>query len=124
MTAPAAHPSPPATDAAVFAALDQAIAQAPSEARPGMVVALAARLALLGAGMAAQTGQERGPVAVPNEEELLTPEQAIEAIGGHVSTKWLYRHTRGLKFRRDLSRKVVRFERAGLLRWMAAKKAA
>jgi hypothetical protein len=106
---------------AVFAALDQTIAQAPSEARPGLVVALAARLALLGAGMAAPE-RVREPAAAPNEE-LLTPEQAIEIIGGNVSTKWLYRHTKGLKFRRDLSRKVVRFERVALLRWAAAKRA-
>lgn len=111
-----------APDEAVFAALDQAIAEAPFEARPGMVVALAARLAQLGAGMAAQVPAQVVPAA--SSEELLTPTQAIDAIGGHVSAKWLYRHTRGLKFRRDLSRKVVRFERAGLLRWVAAKKAA
>jgi hypothetical protein len=109
---------------AVFAALDQAIAQAPSEARPGMVVALAARLAQLGAGMAAPNSDARVPVAAEPSEQLLTPEQAVEAVGGHVSMKWLYRHTRGLKFRRDLSRKVVRFERSGLLRWVATKKAA
>lgn len=112
---------PLATDTAL-AALDRAIAQAPAEARPGLVVALAARLAHLGAGMSATAHHEpvRSP-AVP--EEMLTPEQAIEAIGGHVSTKWLYRHTRGLRFRRDLSRKVVRFDRDGLLRWAAAKRA-
>lgn len=118
---PALIPAP-APDA-IFAALDQAIALAPSAARPGMVVALAARLAQLGAGMATPDNREPAPPLAAHSEELLTPAQAIEAIGG-VSTKWLYRHTRGLKFRRDLSRKVVRFERAGLLRWMAAKKAA
>jgi hypothetical protein len=112
-----------APDEAVFAALDQTIAQAPSEARPGLVVAIAARLALLGAGMAVHDNQERVPSMVAPNEELLTPEQAIEAIGGCVGAKWLYRHTKGLKFRRDLSRKVVRFERAGLLRWAAAKRA-
>lgn len=118
--------APAPTHEAVFAALDQAIAQAPSEARPGFVVALAARLARLGAGMVVPPpdSHERAPLsaAAPNEE-LLTPDQAIEAVGGHVSTKWLYRHTRGLRFRRDLSRKVIRFERAGLLRWAAAKRA-
>lgn len=107
---------------AAFAALDQAIAQASPEALPSMVVALAARLAQLGAGMAAPNSDEPERLAAEPSEQLLTPEQAIEAIGGSVSTKWLYRHTKGLKFRRDLSRKVVRFERAGLLRWMAAKR--
>lgn len=107
---------------AVFAALDRAIAEAPSEARPGMVVALAARLAQLGAGMVAPDSDEPVPLAAELSEQLLTPAQAVEAIGGKVSTKWLYRHTKGLRFRRDLSRKVLRFERAGLLRWIAAKR--
>lgn len=108
---------------AVFAALDQAIIGAPLEARPGLVVAIAARLALLGAGMVAPNSDEPAPLSPEPTEQVLTPQQAIEAIGGNVSTKWLYRHTKGLRFRRDLSRKVVRFERAGLLRWIAAKRA-
>jgi hypothetical protein len=107
----------------VFAALDQAIAAASSEARPGFVVALAARLAHLGAGMVAPTRDEPAPLATEPSEQLLTPEQAIAAIGGNVSLKWLYRHTKGQRFRRDLSRKVVRFERAGLMRWIATKRA-
>lgn len=120
VTPPAIYPST-LDEPGVFAALDRAIAQAPSEARPGLVVALAARLAHLGAGMSATAHHEpvRSP-AVP--EEMLTPEQAIAAIGG-VNRKWLLRRTKGLRFRRDLSRKVVRFERAGLLRWAAAKRA-
>jgi hypothetical protein len=108
---------------AVFAALDQAIAAAPSEARPGIVVALAARMAQLGAGMVAPNRDEPVPLPAEPSEQLLTPEQAIGAVGGNVSLKWLYRHTKGLRFRRDLSRKVVRFERAGLMRWIATKRA-
>ncbi len=64
---------------------------------------------------------EPSPAVPEAADELLTPTQAAEAIGG-VTVKWLYRHTKGLRFRRDLSRKVVRFERAGLLRWMATRK--
>jgi hypothetical protein len=57
--------------------------------------------------------------AEPNDE-MLTP-QAAAAVAG-VTVRWLYRHTRGLRFRRDLSRKVVRFERSGLVRWIAARR--
>jgi hypothetical protein len=60
-----------------------------------------------------------------NEPEVeavrLSPEAAIAAIGGGVSAKWLYRHTKGLRFRSG-SRKVIRFEQAGLLKWWAARR--
>lgn len=51
---------------------------------------------------------------------LLTPEQAAEIIG--VNPKWVLRNTKGVRFRRDLSRKVVRFEEAGLRRWAAVRR--
>ena len=68
-------------------------------------------------------GNEGQAVPLSTPETVITPEEAIEIIGGGISRKWLLRHTRGLRFRRDLSRKVVRFERAGLMRWMAARRA-
>jgi hypothetical protein len=61
-------------------------------------------------------GYETGP------ERLLTPTEAASIVGA-VSSKWILRHTKGLRFRRDLSRKVVRFEDAGLRRWASARKA-
>ena len=47
---------------------------------------------------------------------FITIEQA-SAIGG-LTRGWLYRHTKGLKFRQDLSRKCVRFEKAGFMKWL------
>lgn len=59
--------------------------------------------------------------SVPNDqEELLTPADAAQLIGG-VSAKWLLRRTKGLRCRRDLGRKTVRFEKGGLLRWIGTK---
>jgi hypothetical protein len=109
---------------AVLDALDQAIAVTGPGDRPGLMVALAARLAQLGVGLAvpATTGN-RGPGLEEGvAERLLSPEQAASVVGG-VSAKWMLRHTKGLRFRRDLSRKVVRFEESGLRRWVGAKRA-
>jgi predicted DNA-binding transcriptional regulator AlpA len=59
--------------------------------------------------------------AEPARERLLTAQEAMALVGGNVSLKWIYRHTRGLRFRRDISRKCVRFEESGLRRWLAAR---
>ena len=97
------------------------VAEALPEALPGLIGDLEAARAAAWVRLTAPR-PALASVGPDPGEELLTPEEAVEAIGGHVSTKWIYRRTKGLKFRRDLSRKVVRFERAGLLRWMAAKR--
>jgi hypothetical protein len=110
---------------AVLDALDQAIAATGPGDRPGLMVALAARLAQLGVGLAvpATTGNRApGPLQEGVDERLLSPEQAAAVVGG-VSAKWMLRHTKGLRFRRDLSRKVVRFEESGLRRWVGARRA-
>src|SRR5215467_11616868 len=36
-----------------------------------------------------------------------------------VTTRWLYRHHRSLPFTRKLSRRLLRFDEAGLHRWLA-----
>jgi len=105
-----------------LAALDAAIAAAAPEELPDLVGRLVAaeeraRLRL----RVETTGNGHRPEPEPAEEVMLTPEQAVEAIGNNVGVKWLYRHTKGLKFRRG-SRKVIRFERAGLLRWWTARR--
>jgi len=97
------------------------IAQARPEDVPALAMAVAARLAEVSAGMA----------TVPNDstkdhqeaDRMLTVEQALIEIGGRVSRKWLLRHTRGLRFRHNHSRKVVMFEEGGLRRWWAGKRA-
>jgi hypothetical protein len=76
--------------------------------------ALATRLILaLGRGDPAHTA--------PQEEELLTAGQAAALLS--VSVDWMYRHASGLPFTKRLSRKALRFSRAGLLRWRAGRRA-
>jgi hypothetical protein len=54
------------------------------------------------------------------KENLLTPEKAAAILA--VDKKWLYRHAKQLPFTRKLSRKAMRFNEAGLRRWMASRK--
>lgn len=56
-------------------------------------------------------------VAAPTASRLLTADEAAALAG--VSRRWLLTNTRGLKFRRDLSRKAARFDEAGLRAWLA-----
>ena len=52
---------------------------------------------------------------------FLLPVADAASIAG-VTPRWLLRNTRGLPFRRDLSRKSVRFERDGLMRWLGSRR--
>ena len=52
--------------------------------------------------------------------KLLTPDEA--AAIAQKPRKWIYRHTRGKRFRRDITRKCIRFEEAGLRRWLGPQK--
>ena len=52
--------------------------------------------------------------------KLLTAQEA--ATLADVSPRWLRRNTKGLRFRHDLSRKLVRFDEAGFLRWLQARR--
>lgn len=54
------------------------------------------------------------------KERLLTPDEAAEIL--HVDKDWLYRHAKQLPFTRRLSRKKIRFNEAGLRRWLQARK--
>jgi hypothetical protein len=102
--------------------LDRVISEAAREDRPGLVVALSARLAALGAAMVAWPGpiDGHGGKAAPEPAgRLLTAQEAAVLAG--VTVRWLRRHTRGLRFRRDLSRKAARFEEHGFRRWLQAR---
>jgi predicted DNA-binding transcriptional regulator AlpA len=59
------------------------------------------------------------PAVVPpacSEADLLTVLEA--AVMLRVSRRWLYRHAKQLPFARKLSPKVLRFSRAGALKWL------
>ncbi len=93
---------------------------------------LAANPASLRALMAqvGDTAVGAGPQAPPaalslapawSPDDLLTVEEAAAVL--RVSPRWLYRHAKKLPFSRKLSRKVLRFSRAGITRWLATKRA-
>lgn len=56
----------------------------------------------------------------PDEGELLTADQAAALLS--VSADWMYRHACGLPFTKRLSRKALRFSKAGLFRWRDARR--
>jgi predicted DNA-binding transcriptional regulator AlpA len=77
----------------------------------------------------AVVGEEQAPrpasapaSAVPawSEDDLLTIDEAAARL--RVSPRWLYRHAKNLPFSRKLSRKVLRFSRAGIARWLATRR--
>lgn len=51
---------------------------------------------------------------------LLTPEETAALL--RVSPRWVYRHWKTLPFARKIAPKVLRFDRAGLDRWIASKR--
>jgi hypothetical protein len=51
------------------------------------------------------------------EPRPLDPDEAVALLT--VEREWLVRHTKGLAFRRDFSRKTIRFDEAGLRKWGA-----
>ena len=84
--------------------------------------ALAAELATAQAALAARATEAlTSPPCSPSareEDRLLTPRETAAILG--VKPRWLYTHANKLPFARRLSRKVLRFEEAGLRRWLTA----
>jgi predicted DNA-binding transcriptional regulator AlpA len=92
----------------------------PPEQVPGLVADLArAQTALLAAACRPSTvvhrvgrAPERGPHA--------RGEEAAETIG--VTPRWVYRNAKMLPFTRPISRRIVRFSRCGIQRWLASRR--
>ena len=82
---------------------------------------LAALQSALAARLILARGKEESAPEISQEEELLTAEQAAALLS--VSVDWMYRHVSGLPFTKRLSRKALRFSRAGLMRWRAGRRA-
>jgi hypothetical protein len=81
------------------------------------------------ANVRAVVGEEQAPrlaiapvSAAPawSESDLLTIDEAAARL--RVSPRWLYRHAKTLPFSRKLSRKVLRFSRVGMARWLATRR--
>ncbi len=79
----------------------------------GLQTILAMRLLNLPAEL-----NEKGS-GVDEEDEFLTTADAARLL--NVGEDWLYRRAHRLPFARRLSRKALRFSKAGLLKWRAAK---
>ena len=94
----------------------------PQEHIAAMLAQLAALQSALAARLILGPGNGNQMQATPQESgELLTAEQAAALLS--VSSDWMYRHAAGLPFTKRLSRKALRFSRAGLLKWRAGKRA-
>jgi hypothetical protein len=93
--------------AEILGALDEAIREASPEARPGLVVQLAARVVAVAAGM----GTPATLIALGPDENL-GADEAARRLG--VSVDWLYKSK--LPFKVKIGRRVL-FSARGLERW-------
>jgi NADH dehydrogenase FAD-containing subunit len=93
---------------------------------PERIAPMLAQLAALQTALAARlitghsSGHEQPAATLQDQEDLLTPGEAAALLT--VSVDWMYRHAAGLPFTRRLSRKALRFSRAGLLKWRAGRR--
>lgn len=101
-----------------LSAIDVAIEEATPAARPAVALALASRLVALASHMLndSQIPPATMGVVVEGSANLISADEAARIAG--VTRRWIYDHTKGLKFRRELSRKNIRLEEAGFLRWL------
>ena len=94
----------------------------PAERIPPILTQLAALQTALAVRLISNNEKDHAPIQTPqDQEEFLTPGEAAALLS--VSVDWIYRHASGLPFTRRLSRKALRFSKAGLLRWRAGKRA-
>jgi hypothetical protein len=61
------------------------------------------------------------PAATPAAASRSLSVDEAAAVAG-VSRRWILANTRGMKFRNQLSRKVVKFDEAGLRAWVAGRR--
>jgi hypothetical protein len=94
------------------ALLDQV---APEEI-PEVIAALSARMA---AAWAKRNGNAPTGPTQKEPDILLSIEEALLLLPG-VTRRLLLRRTKGLRFRREFSRKKILFEEAGLRKWIVA----
>lgn len=110
-----AHEKPRQPQAAMTVLLDVDIDQVPRSELPallGRLVELEARVRLRLAEI---------PVATaPPPVNLVDAARAAEIAG--TSKRWILWRTRGMQFRRDLSRVKARFDEAGLRRWITERR--
>jgi hypothetical protein len=95
----------------------QKAANLPAHALRSLIVRTATlQNLLLAALMTAEAEEPAAAVpAAPETDRMLTPDEAAAICG--LPRRYLLRATRGKPFRRDFSRKRIRFSEIGLRRW-------
>lgn len=96
-----------------------------ARAEPSELPTLAGELALALANVLSRTAAAAAPTSTPSPPEgvanlLLTVEEAAARLG--VARGWLHRHSRKLPFTRKLGHRTLRFDAAGLERWLSTQR--
>lgn len=99
-------------------AIEEAATSAEPEALPSLIGALEAAKAVAWARLTKPP--EQAAHVAPPAGRWVGHHGAAEAEG--LDAGWLLRHTKGLKFRRDLSRRNVQFDVEALHRWLMARR--
>lgn len=97
------------TDNELFAALQRDVSKIDRDLLPavlGAIVELEARIRM----------RLSEPIVIRETMGIIDDERAAEIVG--MSRRWVRDKTQGMKFRRDLSRKAVRFDEAGFRAWL------
>jgi hypothetical protein len=99
-----------------LAALDALMQGAKPEELPALVVALAARLATLGAKL---SRERLASIGAAEPELWITPDRAAEIAA--VSRRRVYQWARGKRWASRPSRKTLRISERGFRAWIAAR---
>ncbi len=112
--------TPDTSPAGLTTQLSALVAAVPADALPAVLGALEHAKAEAWARLAAASATRPDP---PAPDRLLTPTEALALVGGTPprSLQWLFGCTRGKAFRRNLSRKVIRFDERGFRAWLASR---
>ena len=94
--------------------------EVPPEQVPGLVAELARVQAALLVALNRTAAAVQREAQRPDSDRMLDVKDAAEMLG--VTRKWLYKHASTLAFSRKLSRKTLRFSRAGIAKWLATKR--
>ena len=104
---------------ALLADPSRAIQTSREEAVALLATLAALQVALLRAACSPAEAQHR-KLEGAEQDRMLDVEEAAEVLG--VTKRWLYRHAKQLPFTRPISRKIVRFSRGGITRWLATRR--
>ena len=103
----------------VFGELDRLISESRPEDRPGLALALSARIGMLAATMAtgqAPTNENRQHRAEAERETWITPQDAALIAG--VSVERIYSWAKGERWASRPSRRCLRISESGFRRWL------